>query len=250
MAQTFPDPVRIALWSGPRNLSTAMMRSFGARSDTVCADEPFYAPFLAITGLDHPMRSEILSHHENDADKVAHSMAYAPAAAPIFYQKHMCHHMVPDIDRSWMAQMRNAFLIRHPAKVLASYANKMESVSLEAIGFVQQSELFDRVTQDLGQPPIVIDSDDVLRDPQNVLAALCNALGIDYTDDMLSWNAGYHAQDGIWASHWYNAVINSTGFAAPAKQDSALPTLPDDYAHIAQQAQPFYERLAQFALKA
>lgn len=250
MTAAFANPVRIALWSGPRNLSTAMMRSFGARSDTMCADEPFYAPYLAITGLDHPMRDEILAAHESDPDKVAQAVAHAPAAAPVYYQKHMCHHMLPAIDRGWMARMRNAFLIRSPAKVLASYANKMETVSLEAIGFPQQAALFDHVTQDLGQPPIVIDSDDVLRDPPGILAALCAALGVAYSGEMLSWEKGYHPQDGVWARHWYNAVIDSTGFAAPAKKDSSLPILPGDYAQIAQQAQPYYERLAQFALKA
>lgn len=250
MAQIFPDPVRIALWSGPRNLSTAMMRSFGARSDTICADEPFYAAYLAISGANHPMRSEILAHHENDPEKIAHAMAHAPAAAPIFYQKHMCHHMLPGIDRDWMAKMRNAFLIRHPAKVLASYAKKIENVSLEAIGFPQQAALFDYVTGALGQPPIVIDSDDILRNPAGMLAALCDALGIDYTDAMLRWQAGYHAEDGIWARHWYNAVIGSTGFAAPPKAQTAGPALlPDNYAHIAAEALPIYHKLSQYALK-
>jgi hypothetical protein len=251
MAQDYANPVRIALWSGPRNLSTAMMRSFGARRDTICADEPFYAPYLAITGLNHPMRDAILQAHENDPKKVAHSMAYTPAPAPIFYQKHMCHHMVPEIDRDWMGQMRNAFLIRHPAKVLASYANKMEDVSLEAIGFVQQAQLFDHVTNNLGQPAIVVDSDDILRDPPAMLAALCDALGIEYTNEMLSWQEGYQPQDGIWASHWYNAVIASTGFASPKKgADLTPPDLPKDYANIAEQALPLYNHMRQFAMKA
>ena len=251
MNAKFATPLRVALWSGPRNLSTAMMRSFGARDDTYVVDEPFYAAFLAITGLDHPMRDAILAAHETNPEAVINMLTKAPAPAPIFYQKHMCHHMVDGIDRNWMSTVRHAFLIRHPARVLASYAHKVESASLEAIGFAQQAELFDHVTNDLGQPPIVIDSDDVLLNPGRVLTALCRAWGMEYSGEMLSWPKGYHPQDGVWARHWYNAVINSTGFAPPSKDKTRdLPVLSGDYADIALQALPYYEKLSQHKLKA
>lgn len=234
-------PIRIALWSGPRNLSTAMMRSFGARSDTVCIDEPFYAAYLAKTGLNHPMREAILAAHENDADTVIQNIAYAPSPAPIYYQKHMCHHMVDGIDRGWMAHVRHAFLIRHPMRVLASYAKKTEEVSLDAIGFQQQCAIFEHVTQNLGQKAIVIDSDDILANPGAMLQSLCAALGMEYQEAMLSWQSGIHSEDGIWASHWYGAVIGSTGFGKPT---SDVPTLPPEYAAIAAEAMPLYEAMA------
>lgn len=232
--------MRIALWSGPRNLSTAMMRSFASRSDTVCIDEPFYAPYLALTGLDHPMRAEILAAHEADPDKVIDDLAYAPATQPIFYQKQMTHHMVNGLARNWMAAVHNAFLIRHPARVMASYARKVETASLEAIGFAQQLELFRYVTEELGQPAIIIDSDDILRDPAAMLAKLCAALNIAYQPAMLRWSKGIQTEDGIWASHWYDAIIETTGFASAP---GALPQLSTDYAAIADAAMESYERL-------
>lgn len=237
----YNNPRRIALWSGPRNLSTAMMRSFGARTDTMCADEPFYAAYLAITGLKHPMRNEILAAHENDPNMVIDMIAHAPADKPLFYQKHMCHHMVDSIDRDWMQHHIHAFLIRRPELVLASYAKKTESVSLDAIAFVQQYELFRHVTETLGQSAIVIDSDDILANPPKMLQSLCTALDIPYQREMLSWDSGIHAEDGIWASHWYGAVIGSTGFRQAPEM---LPSLPDEYAAIADAAMPYYEALA------
>lgn len=234
------------MWSGPRNLSTAMMRSFGARADTCCVDEPFYAPYLALTGLQHPMREEILAAHSTDADEVAIELSRAPTAAPIFYQKHMTHHMIAGIPRDWMASVRNAFLIRHPARVLASYARKMESVSLEAIGFAQQAELFDRAADLAGSAPGVVDGDDILRDPRATLAALCTSLGIHFDDAMLSWPPGSRPEDGAWAPHWYDAVWASTTFGPPPGD---LPELPEAFTDILEQALPIYDRLSAFALR-
>src|SRR5262249_9699853 len=161
----------IAMWSGPRNLSTALMRSFGARADTTCVDEPFYAAYLAQTGLDHPMRTEILAAHENDAAVVAATLPHGAHPHPVFYPKHMTHHMIASMPRAWMAHVRHAFLIRHPARVLASYAKKMETVSLEAIAFPQQAELYEHASALTGKAPVVIDADDVLRDPRGMLTA-------------------------------------------------------------------------------
>ncbi|MEM1133778.1 MAG: HAD family hydrolase [Pseudomonadota bacterium] len=240
MAQLCENPRRIALWSGPRNLSTAMMRSFATRNDTICIDEPFYAPYLALTGLNHPMRNEILATHEADPTKVIDQLAYQPAARPIFYQKQMTHHMVDSISRDWMGEVRHAFLIRHPARVMASYAGKMETASLDAIGFPQQHSLFQLVTEKLGQPAIIIDSDDILRDPASMLPKLCAALEIAYQPAMLHWTKGIQPEDGIWALHWYDAIIETTGFgSAPGK----LPELSGDYAAIAEAAMEYYTPL-------
>ena len=239
------ETIRIAMWSGPRNLSTAMMRSFGNRGDCAVADEPFYAAFLAISGADHPMRDDVLRHHEQDWRKVAESLTGpAPDGAPLFYQKHMTHHMLPEIGRDWMRACRHAFLIRHPARVLASYAAKRDDVDLRDIGFVEQSELFDRAAEAMGTVPPVVDADAVLARPGEVLRALCQALGIGFDERMLRWPAGPRVTDGVWAAHWYDAVNRSTGFAAPAP----LPDLPPPLHRLQEQAMPIYARLAKYAL--
>lgn len=233
---------RILMWSGPRNLSTAMMRSFGARGDCAVWDEPFYAPYLLATGLDHPMRAEIIASHENDPAKVAAACA-APAAdgSPLFYQKHMTHHMLPGYDLSFMEGAVNVFLIRAPERVLASYVAKRESVTLPEIGFIAQAELYDRVAQSSGAAPIVVDAADVTRDPAATLERLCKAIGISWTPAMLSWKPGIHATDGIWARHWYNAVENSTGFQTGAEKPVSLP---DHLKPIADAARVYYDRLS------
>jgi hypothetical protein len=235
------DPVRIAMWSGPRNMSTTMMRSFGARQDTVCVDEPFYGAYLKLTGLRHPMTDEIFSAHDFDPESVARKMALSPPAVPVFYQKHMTHHMVEGIPRGFMRDVRNVFLIRHPARVLASYARKMETVSLEATGFPQQLELFEQATALEGAPPPVVDSDDILRDPKTVLSQLCDQLNIPWDDAMLFWPAGERAEDGAWAPHWYDKVWASTGFG-PAP--GAVPSLEGELADLCAEAMPIYNTLS------
>lgn len=234
--------MRILMWSGPRNLSTAMMRSFGARRDCAVWDEPFYAAYLHRTGLDHPMRDEIIAAHDSDPASVAAACAApAPGGEPHFYQKHMTHHMLDGFDLSFMNGAANVFLIRAPERVLASYVAKREEVTLPEIGFVAQAELFDRVAQRDGKAPPVIDSADVTRDPEGALKRLCAAIGLPWTATMLRWAPGLHASDGIWAKHWYNAVENSTGFqTGPEKAIS----LPPHLARIADEARPFYETLA------
>ena len=237
--------MRIAMWSGPRNLSTAMMRSFGSRADTVCVDEPFYAAYLNLTGLDHPMRDEIISAHETDPDKVVRYLMEGEAEAPIFYQKQMTHHMVDGVPRDWFGKVKHVFLIRHPARVLASYARKMEAIDLDGIGFPLQAELFEEARQVSEQTPVVIDSDDILADPEGKLAKLCAAIGITFDPAMLSWTAGPKPEDGVWAPHWYDAVWKSTSFGP---SPSALPELPEDLARICDAAMPLYEQLAAYKL--
>jgi hypothetical protein len=235
--------VRIAMWSGPRNISTAMMRSFENRPDTAVVDEPFYAAYLAATGLDHPMREAVLASQPTDWTRVAGDMlGPAPGGAAIFYQKHMTHHMLERVDLAWTAACANAFLIRDPALVLASYVKKRGEVSLAEIGVERQVDLFDRECDRLGRAPPVIEGRDVLAAPRAALTALCAALGIPFSERMLSWPAGRRATDGVWAPAWYDAVERSTGFGPPP--DDAAPRLPDDLRRIADQARPFYRRLA------
>ena len=242
-------PVRIAMWSGPRNISTAMMRSFGARPDTSVIDEPFYAAYLARTGIVHPMNDAVLASQPNDwRDVVASLLGPVPGDKPVFYQKHMTHHMLPEFGRDWMAQVRNAFLIRDPAAVLASYVQKRGDVTLADIGIVQQRELFDREADRIGQAPPVVAGVDILANPAGVLSLLCAALGIDYSDTMLRWPAGPRDSDGVWAPAWYSAVEKSTGFEAPPP--AATIGLPDELQRIADQARPYYESMAAHRLVA
>jgi hypothetical protein len=246
--------IRIAMWSGPRNLSTAMMRAFENRVDCVVSDEPFYAAYLAATGLDHPMRSEVLASQPNDwRDIAAHLCGPPPpdadgGATAIWYQKHMTHHMLPDFGLEWMGDFRHAFLIRAPARVLASYVAKREDVALADIGLVRQVELFDRFADATGAAPPVVDSDELLRDPATVLGKLCAALAIPFDPAMLHWPKGRRDSDGVWAPAWYASVEQSTGFATPAA--TGLPSLPEHLQPIADAALPFYERLAAYRISA
>lgn len=239
--------IRIAMWSGPRNISTAMMRSFENRSDCAVADEPFYAFYLDRTGADHPLRSETLASQPTEWDAVVAGLTGdAPDGSKVFYQKHMTHHMLPGFDLGWMARCRNAFLIRAPEAVLASYAQKRGVVTLDDIGVVRQRALFDREADRLGKAPPVIEGKDVLADPRAALTRLCAALDIPFTEHMLSWPPGPRKSDGVWAPAWYDAVERSTGFAT--QEGDASPQLTDDLRRIADQARPYYEGLARYRL--
>lgn len=247
--------VRVAMWSGPRNISTAMMRAFENRPDTVVWDEPFYAAELAATGRKHPMRDEVIAAGPVDAQAVVARLTgpFASAAKPaatVFYQKHMTHHMLPAFPRDWVAhpEVANAFLIRAPERVLASYTEKWSDVSLDDIGVPQQADIFDRVADRLGHAPPVIDTADVLANPRGTLIALCAACGIPFSETMLAWPAGPRDSDGVWAPAWYDKVWASTGFGPPDHRP--LPKLDGDLARIADAARPVYERLSRHKLKA
>jgi hypothetical protein len=243
------EPIRIAMWSGPRNISTAMMRAFENRPDAAVVDEPFYAAFLASTGLEHPMREEVLASQPTDWREVVEALAGpAPGGKALVYEKHMTHHMLPGFGRAWMAERRNAFLIRPPEPVLASYGKKRAEVTLAEIGFVQQGELFDREADRLGRAPPVIEAADVLADPRGALSALCAALDIPFREEMLSWPAGRRPSDGVWAPVWYDAVERSTGFSPP-RPEAGIDDLPDAFRPLAEAARPHYERLARFRLR-
>jgi len=235
------------MWSGPRNISTAMMYAFGNRPDCYAWDEPFYGFSLLHHGNDHPMRDEIIAANETDWDRLV-TRCLAPAPKPLFYQKHMTHHMLAGYDRRWILGLTNAFLIRAPERVLASYTKKWSEVSLRDIGFAEQAEIFDMVAQELGAAPPVIDAEDVLANPRGSLVALCKAAGIAFDEAMLSWPMGPKPFDGNWAPHWYNAAWASTGFALPSKGEAE--PLPPHLAKIADGARPHYEALRLYRLVA
>ncbi len=236
--------VRIAMWSGPRNISTAMMRSFGARADCAVTDEPFYAAYLAATGLLHPMRGEVIASQPADWRKVADALVGPPPGdKPVWYQKHMTHHMLPGFGREWCDGLVNAFLIRAPEAVLASYSAKRDNFTIDEIGLPAQAELFDRAANRLGRAPPVVESQDVLTDPRGVLSELCAACGVPFDDAMLSWAPGQRATDGVWAPAWYDAVQRSTKFAAP-RPEILFDELPDILKPLAAAARPIYDQLA------
>ena len=232
--------IRIAMWSGPRNISTAMMRSFENRADCTVVDEPFYAAYLAETGLDHPMRDAVLASQPTDWRTVAEELT--AAGGGVVYEKHMAHHMLPGFGLDWVRDCRNAFLVRDPAEVLASYVAKRGEVTLDDIGIVRQREIFEREADRLGRAPPVVRGADVTADPRGMLSKLCDALGIAFDAAMLSWPAGTRDSDGVWAPAWYDSVWRSTGFETPRRE--AYPPLPDDLKRIADAARPHYEALA------
>jgi len=233
------------MWSGPRNLSTAMMYAFGARPDFAVVDEPFYAAYLKQTGLNHPMRDAIIASQSTDPNEVAAMLTGpVPQEKTHFYQKHMTQHMVDGIPRGWMAGMRHVFLIRHPARVVASFGAKYDNPTLADLGFSQQTELFDALTVHAGTP-VVIDSADIRRAPEQMLTRLCDALDLPFDPAMLQWPTGGHPSDGIWASHWYASVHASTGFA-PA--EGPPPDLTGAAGALVEQALPHYRRLEAYKL--
>ena len=239
--------MKIAMWSGPRNLSTAMMYSFAARPDFEVWDEPFYAAFLAATGANHPMRAEILAAHDADPDRISSQCGREMLGnSRHVYMKHMCHHMVDEFDIGWARSCTNVFLIRHPARVVASYAAKREQPTLDDIGVVRQLEILDLLFA-WGCDPIVIDSFDIRRNPRRALGSLCRAVDIGFDEEMLTWLPGPKPFDGAWGPHWYGAVHKSTGFAGP---EGPLPVLSGDLKAVAEQAMPAYEALYQKRLGA
>lgn len=221
--------MRIAMWSGPRNLSTAMMYAFGARADFTVMDEPFYAAYLAETGMDHPMAKDIIATHESDPARVA--ALCEQDGTPHLYMKHMPHHMIDGFSMEWAQACVNVHLIRHPARVIASYAAKREAPTLEDIGYAQQAALYRR----LGG--VVIDSTDIRANPEGMIHALCREIGLHFDPAMLRWPAGPRTEDGIWAQHWYGAVHQSTGFAGA---EGPLPEISKDLQPILEAALPYY----------
>ena len=245
MSGQAPEPtadgvVRVGMWSGPRNISTAMMRAWENRPDTVVVDEPLYAAYLDRTGLDHPGREEVLASQPTSLTEIVASLrAPLPDGRTVHYAKHMAHHLDLDLDAAWTDGFCNVLLIRDPAEVVASYVRSREACEPEDIGLLQQRWLLDRWDA-LAYDVPVMDSADFLRDPEGHLRWLCDWLGIDFTDRMLSWPAGPRDSDGVWAPYWYDAVLASTGFEPYRPREVDLS--PHDAA-VAEACRPAYEAM-------
>ena len=238
--------LRVAMWSGPRNISTAMMRAFENRSDCAVVDEPFYAAYLQATGLEHPAREAVLRSQSTDWREVAAGLC-TDAPAPVYYQKHMTQHLLPEMDLAFTEQLTNCFLIREPRRIIASYARIRPEFTLEELGLPQQQRLFERECQRLGEVPPVLDSTLTLANPRGVLGALCARLGIPFREAMLSWPAGPRDSDGVWAPHWYASVWESTGFAAAPSAEEAG-DLPRALAALGDAAEHIYRGMRAHAL--
>ena len=225
------------MWSGPRTVSTALMRSWENRRDTVVVDEPLYGFYLASTGIEHPAKDEVIASMPSDWRVVLRDLAQAPLppGKSVYYQKHMTHHLLPEVDRSQFSGLTHAFLIRDPRQLLASYARVRSEPTLADLGLAQQAEIF----RAFGGP--VIDSADILRAPEAALSALCDALGVPFDPAMLAWPAGPRPTDGVWAPHWYDGVWRSTGFG-PYRP--ATTEVPPELEPLAERCRPFYEEMS------
>lgn len=242
-------PRYVAMWSGPRNISTAMLRSWGSRADTAVIDEPFYAHYLAHSRFrdQHPGADEIVAAYQTDWQAVAAALTGPiPAGKSIYYQKHMTHHMLDHIDLDWTDALTNCFLIREPGEMLISYTKVISDPALEQTGLPRQLELFERSRRVTGKIPPVIDASDVLQDPRRILSLLCDAIAIPFDEAMLSWPAGKRATDGIWAKYWYAAVEASTGFTPVQPRSEPVP---DGLRGLLASCTEIYETLYQHRLR-
>ncbi|WP_412972046.1 hypothetical protein [Glaciecola sp. MF2-115] len=240
---------RIAMWSGPRNISTAMMRSWENRPDCEVIDEPFYAYYLNATKEPHPMFDEVLASQPTSFAEVARNMSEGSCERPIQYQKHMTQHMLPNCDLTWAKDLRHCMLIRAPACVVLSYTNSRGKCSAEDTGIKRQFELYEAFSKLTGQDIPIIDSVSVLADPKSAIPAMCEALHVkcdeEITNAMLNWPQGRRDSDGIWAEHWYHSVEKSTGFAGSKPEGSELS--PEQKA-VVDEVMPFYEQMRAKAL--
>ena len=235
------------MWSGPRNISTALMRSWESRSDTFVIDEPFYAHYLSVTNVDHPGRDEIVQSGETDQSVVSKGLiSDIDDSCSIYFQKHMTHHMIPSVDRDWMKDVVNCFLIRNPKDMILSYTKVNSNLSMHLLGLEEQYELFEYVTKINGRAPPVVDSKDILLDPRETLRLLCEKIGVVFSEEMLSWSKGVRDTDGIWAKYWYDNVINSTGFNTYTEKNEVIR---DEYLQLYEDCLKIYEKLSKHKIK-
>ncbi|HUG92392.1 MAG TPA: hypothetical protein VML55_16255 [Planctomycetaceae bacterium] len=241
-------PVRLAMWSGPRNISTAMMRSWGNRPDTFVCDEPLYAHYLKVTGKPHPGAAEIIAQYENDWRRVVDRLTgEIPEGKAIFFQKHMAHHLLPGLGRDWLHDVTNCFLIRDPREMLTSLLKILPEPRIEDTGLPQQVEIFELVRSRTGAVPPVLDARDVLDNPRALLGRLCELVGVDFDEAMLSWPPGRRETDGLWARDWYHEVEKSTSFRPYAVKSDELPPR---FADLCGRCVECYARLAAHRLRA
>ena len=241
------QPLRLAMWSGPRNISTAMMRAWGNRPDTFVCDEPLYAHYLKVTGKPHHVAEEVIAAGETDWRSVVGWLkGPVPEGKAVFYQKHMSHHLLPEIDRGWLREVTNCFLIREPREVITSLVKHVPDARLEDTGFPQQAEIFDLIRERTGRTPPVLDARDVLDNPRAMLAALCDAVGVAFTDAMLAWPPGLRETDGVWARHWYKEVETTTTFKPYRPKDEPVP---DELRGVLRECEAIYQRLYEHRLQ-
>ena len=234
------------MWSGPRNISTAMMRAWESRGDTCVCDEPLYAHYLQQSGAAHPGAAEVITHHQTDWRKVVGWLTGpVPEGKAIFYQKHMAHHLLPSVGREWLDRVTHCFLIREPKAMLASLIQVTPEPGLADTGLPQQLELFRVVRERTGQVPPVLDARDVLIDPRSSLSQLCAALDVPFTERMLAWEPGLRPTDGVWARYWYGAVEQSRGFRPYAPRPV---TLPSRWNELLRESDNLYEQLFEHRL--
>lgn len=247
-AQAHPGPRFLAMWSGPRNISTAMMRAFGNRSDTSVIDEPFYAFYLVRTGRADPGREEVIASQPTDWPDIVESItASVPENRALYYQKHITTHMLPEIPLDWLASLEHCFLIRDPASVIVSYTDKRPDGSIDDLGYRQQYRIYEYVRNELQQDPPVIDSGRFLAAPAQQLQTVCQRLDLAFQPAMLQWEPGIRPTDGIWHKHWYANVAHSSGFVS--QQSRPPPSLTDDQRRMAEQCEPFYRKMLDAAIK-
>lgn len=237
------------MWSGPRNISTAMMRAWGSRADTLVVDEPLYSYYLQATGKEHPGADAVIAAGETDWRKVVKRLTQEPlpSGKRILFQKHMTHHLLPEVDREWIVDLTNCFLIRDPREVILSYVKKNPDPALEDLGFTQQCEIFDFVRRGTDFTPPVVDARDVLENPERILRLLCEAIGVEFDKAMLAWPPGLRETDGVWAKHWYPEVARSTSFQ-PYKPTNG--EVPDRLRDIEGCCRECYEQLYRYRLGA
>ena len=237
----------IAMWSGPRNISTALMRSFESRGDCHVTDEPFYAYFLNESGENHPAREEILKSQSSDWNNISNELiAHIPKGKTIWYQKHMAHHIFPYSDLSWINNISNCFLIRDPKEVINSYTKRFKLIDHKQLGYNQQLMIFNKIKKESDKYPIVLSAKDVLMDPEKMLKKLCEKLNIGFNKGMLTWPSGKRDTDGVWAPHWYSEVEKTTGFQPYSYGNT---TLEENWKNLYSQCMDDYEVLYSHRLK-
>ena len=213
------------MWSGPRNISTAMMRSWESRADTFVIDEPYYAYYLTQTDLDHPGREDVIRDGELDSEKISYGLVNdTEEDCSIYYQKHITHHLLESIDREWMKSVINCFLIRDPKDMIISYSKVHPNLNMHLLGLQEQKEIFEYVSNMNGEVPPIIDSKDVLMNPRDILSKFCETVGVIFSEEMLSWPRGARVTDGNWGKYWYKNVMNSTGFNAYKHKSENVPS--------------------------
>lgn len=234
---------RICLWSGPRNVSTALMYSFHQRRDTTVVDEPLYAHYLSRSGVVHPGRDEVLASQDSNGTAVVRDVLLGPSPTPVIFFKNMAHHL-PGVDRAFLSEVTNVLLVRHPREMLPSLAQQLPDPTLDGTSLTTQVELFNAIVK-AGEFPIVVDSKHLLLDPEGTLTMLCERIGIEFDEAMLSWPAGPILEDGVWAPHWYTNLHTSTGFTPYREKTDPFPIHLEP---LLSQCTPLYNHIAAHAM--